>query len=77
MVATGSGRSLYAVDIGIDGDAEWINLPSIDDLDHVGFATNTQLIAPSPDGSLALWDLATGQIVGTLGQATEIRRTST
>jgi WD40 repeat protein len=35
----------------------------------VGFATNTQLIAPSPDGSLALWDLAAGQIVGTLGQA--------
>jgi DNA-binding SARP family transcriptional activator/WD40 repeat protein len=73
MVATGSGGSLYMVDIGIDGDAEWINLPSDDDLDHVRFATNTQLIAPSPGGSLALWDLATAQIVGTLGRATDQR----
>jgi WD40 repeat protein len=69
VVATGSGAPMRVVDIGIDGDAEWINLPSYDDLDHVGFATNTQLIAPSPGGSLARWDLVTRPSEGTLGRA--------
>ena len=60
---------MHVSDIGVGGDAEWVNLPSIEGIGNVGFVSSTRLVAPAPDGRLILWDLGTGVAVRPVGRA--------
>ena len=76
IASTGAGGPMHVSDIGVDGDAEWVNLPSIEAIGHVAFVSSTQLIAPAPDGTLVLWDAGTTRPCGRSAEH-RISRTST
>ena len=72
IASTGAGGPMHVSDIGVGGDAEWVNLPAIEDIGNVSFVSSTRLVAPARDGRLILWELGTGDAVRPVGR----RRTS-
>ena len=66
LVATSLGDDVAKVwDIGPDGDAEWVNIPTVPEYGDAAFMPDgSRVVAADPNGHVRVWDVASGDPTG-------------
>jgi WD40 repeat protein len=60
VAGAADGRALKVWDVSATGDAEVLNVPTIDAFGSIGFSADGRLVAADRRGRVRLWDLGTG-----------------